>query len=294
MWVRSSPPLGTRVAWLLLLGPACAPEVVDAPVPDTIPDTGDPWYMPPEEAAETWSIVETEAAFQAALAIRVPTPEDIVATYVDFMSRGDGTCPGEPTYFDDIVGCETADGWRYAGIAGYSATVVEEPDGVVTQVALYGDFAMVDPEGRRFAEGGGLGIVEYLVNDGTQAYDGNLRGIFEYPGSDTSFADGLSALVYITAKRPPDGATTLGLDGGIGLANASLQFEALEVGADGCDGATGKIGIRDTFGRWYVLDFGETCATCGPVTITGGEALGEACLDLRPFAETYGARLFDE
>lgn len=294
MFERFFPVLGPCAAWVLLVGPGCAPGKQETPAPDPVSDTGAAWYVPPEEAGETWSVAETEAALQAALALRVPIPEDVVATYLDFMSRGDGICPGEPTYFDNITGCATDDGWQYAGIAGYAGTVVEEADARVTQAALYGDFAMVDPEGRRFAEGGSLGVLEYVAGDGTRTYDGNFRGIFEYPGSDTSFADGLSALVSITAKRVPEGTATLGLDGGIGLSTASLQFGALEVGADGCEGATGTIGIRDTFGRWYVLDFGEACATCGPVTITGGDAIGDACLDLRPFAQTYVARLFDE
>jgi hypothetical protein len=277
---------------MLAAGLGCAAPTLA--VDDTADGAGDTSvefydYEPP---SPEWTAGEARDAIEAALDGRRVTPWDVLDTYRLLVSLGTTNCPGPDGNFEQITGCTTADGYTYAGIAGYSGQDGSVGEPQVVQGTLYGDFEILTPDGLRFAEGGGASAVS--TTDATKAEDtfsGLLRGTFVYEGGGVSFADGYSALLYIDAGRSSHG-NWLTLDGGAGMDGTDIRFDALSVNAIGvCSaGASGAVEVRAPSGHWYTLTFSDDCTSCGPVTF-GGVKLGNECLDLDGFALAYTALL---
>lgn len=240
--------------------------------------TGDPEPL--------WNADEVGEQLSAFMAVGAPNPRDICDVFSNIMALGDDDCPGDPYNLSTVpAGCDTDDGFHYAGIGWYYASdwlSLEDGGQVDLSYSHGGDFEIFYPSGLRFAGGGGMSYM-------SEQEDGELKitSDFEVHGSwiDESRQDwlaaGFSGVYEATVTNYGDGDYGFTATGGIGLGSSHIFLdEATWDTTDACAGAlSGAIHLRDARGFWTVWDLGDDCDTCGTVTFHEDDDLGELCLD---------------
>jgi hypothetical protein len=289
--LRRSPSLRAWPGLVLALLPACAgPDPADSGENATT-DEPDEVYYTEGDVEPGWTAAEAREAMQGALARGLPLPSDIADTYVTLLAEGDARCPGLDGQISDIVGCTSDSGYFYAGVSGYGANHVDDTDVTIDQVTTWGDAEVRTPDGLRFGLGGSTTYRTVTHVDGSREYDGELSGTFDFPGSDTSLADGMSGVLDLYAMRAA-GKATLQLDGGIGVGDRAFAFDDFSSSSAECgDHPTGGMRLRDDAGRWYTLTWGDACTGCGDVVFDGRVDLGEECFDPGDFVNALVAEL---
>lgn len=261
--------------------PECAGACGDPadPAPDG-EDTAAMVYSS-EPPVPEWTAEDVGEQIEALVALGAPNPVDLAQIFGDLMTRGDELCPGDTSQFEQIPGCETADGYVYSGTA--FLTVGEwlfiDHDRVPIIWFHGGDFEIRRPDGTRFSGGGDLDYTtekgDALVSTFTLAGSWQDEARIDWLGQ--TFSGVYSAEVVRTET---DHAITL--SGGIGVGDLDLNFVDMAWDSSGpCAGAaTGALQVRGPRGYWYGWDLGHDCDACGAVTFHQDQDLGELCLDL--------------
>lgn len=251
---------------LLSLLLACTePDPGPAGPEDSAPVASPDWTGPP-----TLGAAEVAAEAQAALDVGLPDPDHLIYWLGWLFEQGiEGECPHmEGTYamLSTFSGCLSGTGWFFAGLTLFETV----EDGW----ELTGDGYAVDPQGEPFLLAGY--VRSYRYEDGWAARYGGMWG---YTG-----ADGWVAAVPDLVLETSEEAGVVRLEGGYGPGDAAVYFDDVSVG----ETLGGRMGVRDPGGGWYWFEVGTD--GCGEVDWYG-EALGEACVDLRGAVEDLQARM---
>lgn len=275
------------MVWVALLV-ACGPTAGDTATPPAV--EGEP---PP---APLFAATDAVAAMANGLQHGLPDPLDLFDTYLALMALGDTRCPGPGDQLIDTVvppsGCTSESGARYAGVS----VVMDEgdlnsgdPDYVARLVG--GDFAITDVEGETFDFGGQV-IWSAQAKDGEENILAQTAGTFAYAGGSPWLAAGVSTVLTMQVAARNEGASRLGLSGGLGTEGVDLWFDDLLFDADACpEGVpSGALEVRDPSGAWWTLAFANRCDGCGTLAYSG-QPDTEACMDLTGFYADSAAML---
>lgn len=247
-------------------------------------DSGDP---PPSDdtAADDlipptppWTADEVRTRLDSVMTGDWPSPAHLRDTYLSAMSHGDAACPGSTVELTDpstaMEGCTADSGWHYQGNAVYSAGETPGSTGG-SQWWISADFRITDPEGHLFMGGGGVSM-SHMSAGSSVIWHGQVYGTWRDEAQTGWLGDGLSSVLSMSVGGPP-GSLLIELDGGLGGKDNDVYFDQLTLGASGCDGASGLIGLHDGVGYWYWMDI--DCSSCGSLMYAETD-LGEICLSL--------------
>lgn len=246
------------------------------------PSKGDSAYVPDpgsEIAAAAlpdpaWDAEGVAEQINTTLALGIPDPTTTLHAYQDMWVGSDPDCPmslGAWSMTEIVTSCDADSGWVYAGVTGY------EP-GDDEDFWLMGDGYIQDGDGVVFTLAGEL---ERVTTDA--GWETKMTGQWQYPASAIPWIAGGTGLALWAAL----GADGVQLDGGYGVNDVNLNFDAVIVGP-GC--ASGIVWLRDPGGAWYVVTLADTCDACGTVAY-GDDELGDVCLNLDSAVIDLASRL---
>lgn len=231
-----------------------------------------------------WTAEEFGENLARIQAIGAPNPIDIGDAFVEIMAQGDEDCPGNGNELTTIpAGCDTDDGYHFAGIGWYYANEsVTFEDGSTLDLSFShgGDFEIIRPNGLRFAGGGGMAYI-------TTPEESGLSTSFDIHGSwvDEQRLDwlvtGFSGVFEATVTRGDNGDWSYTATGGMGMGDDHISLtNATWDSTDACEGRmSGSISVRDERGYWTEWQVGDDCDDCGEVVFHEDTDLGEYCMD---------------
>ncbi len=246
---------------------ACAQDTAVA-APDAVPDT---WPAAPA----TWGPAEVPAGIEAALGSGIAEPWGTVLAWLGLFDHADASCPNGDAWNlpIDYAGCETSDGWHFAG----TAELLRFDGTGVTGFQLSNDCEVIEPDGTRYF---GDGQLSMEAPTGSGRFWVNGSGTFAWPSAGGLLGSGHSMMLHMEGGLRAEGGT-LAVDGISAVAGAAVSFEGVAVDTESCAGGTGTIGLRDPSGGWHALVLDAACDGCGTVSYDGTET-GRACVDLAP------------
>ena len=249
-------PLALLVTW------GCTPAETRSSTP--LPEiTSDP--TPPSLTAQDFSDQLATALHE------LPDPGEALDYYVELMSFGDSTCPGDPLHMLDNAahGCTSEDGYFFSGVTYYEAGEWDDGE-VYVYETLAGDFWITSPNAEEFIEGGGHVVRAESESERNLEVQGSWNASL-----DTQWlADGFSGVFQATLY-----------DAGFSLYQAAISSGAVTFAISDvtvyaeCDWeGEGLFELRDENGNWYWMEL-SACDPCGEVWV-GDESIGTTCLDL--------------
>lgn len=176
-----------------------------------------------------------------------------------WVNSGTGGCPhgNNGTFNAPFDGCETEDGWWFAGLGVLVGDTNPEGRG---SFDLTGDFVMRDPDGVEFRSGG---IVR--VEQGDDQASLYIVGTWADGSQDTWIRDFSGTLDAVIAR---DSLTWVG-----GISRGDDRIFLDVVATPTC--TDGRVMVRDVDG-WHVVDLECSCG----VWSFEGDTMGELCVDL--------------
>lgn len=266
-------------------GPERASEAhTGAPAEDTVAMS---WST--EEPAPLLDAEAVAAALEAVVALGAPSGYDIAMAWLAHLDSGDPACPGDEAFMEfPAEGCTASSGAYFSGIGWYEVTEAEVgAEGELVELSFYhgGDFAILDPEGARFAGGGELRS-STTTEGATRTVALHMEGSWVEEGREGWLGAGFSA-VYEGEVLLAPGELSVTITGGLGVGEADLFLDGLAWSSAGdCAGQLrGALGLRDARGYWTRWELGERCDGCGALTFHDDQDLGELCLDLSAWGE---------
>lgn len=249
----------------------------------------------PDEAEPEWTAEQIGEQIQNFVDLGIPNGLDVGLAFFELMSLGDGTCPegDDPgTLITMPEGCDTVDGYHYAGIGWFNAIQgsIGEQDDMITSWSHGGDFEILRPDGSAFAGGGGMSFLSEPLDDGSYTFFGDVHGSWlDETRTDWLGLSYSSVIEYDGGSGGTEDSYWLNIVGGVGVGDQKLHFNDVSWDTEGtCAGVmTGAIHVRDSRGYWYVWDVGDDCDTCGTVTFHTSVDLGELCMDLTDYGAAY-------
>ena len=297
---------------LLVVLISCGSEVLPEAEPGQVTEPPSSYtYTPEEDSAHPLDLTSLEDSINTLFSELLDlNAAPAIHSYEVAMASSDDNCPA---YYEQngstfwYATCASDAGGAYDGYAFY--TLYEEYDlfGDGTPwdaIVLSGAADVVEPDGDRYHLGGAAYLGEAHIPE-ADLYISVTSGSFfaegdEVEGSWITSSSSPSLTLYGARYEAYDinimlmsGSTAVTL-----TALSAAQFNDLTLytpypGVYPCAEPSGSMGVRDTAGNWYSIEFdvvleGETytapdgtCDGCATV-FHGEEALGEVCIDPTP------------
>lgn len=254
---------------------ACTdPDATPAPVDTGVTTPGAARWPAPEATLDP---AEVPGRIESALALGVTEPWGLANTWFDLFEHADRTCPGGDEWNLPVNygGCDTEEGWHFAGTGTFSKSEGRQTGFETTQ-----DCEIVAPDGTRFYGTGSWGVSAPTESGN---YSIKASGGYQWPAGEGLLVDGYDVFLSQWGELDADGGT-VNLEGVLTQQGESLYFEGISAD-DTCPGGAGTIGLRDPSGGWFTLTFG--CDGCGDLSYDGAP-VGTGCVAL---ADTWAASI---
>lgn len=239
-----------------------------------------------EDPEPEWTAEDVGAQVETFFGWGMPVPYEVGTVFRELLESGDEDCPGDPQMLDELgTHCVSAEGYAYDGI-GWMVVESYSEGMLAYDWAHGGDFTITRPDGTIFGGGGGIAYQTTSDEDaGVLTHEADVHGTWIDDARSDWLGQEFSAVIQGVATGDI-GSRTLTLDGGMGVGDIDLAFEAFTFDQTGpCgDQPTGTIQVRDTRGYWYAWELGDDCDACGPVTFHEEVGLGDVCVELEPIA----------
>ena len=275
------PPLHAALA---LLAWGCAPPGEPTDGAGDVEDTAAMVYSTdvPEPA---FTAEEMGVELQEVMALGAPSLVTICETYASIMAEGTEDCPGLSTDLGTMPeGCDTEDGFHFAGIGWYNWASVVNMGGHDVAMAFShgGDYEILRPDGTRMAGAGGTAFLGTLQEGMISTSVIDVHGSWMATYRDDWLARGFSGVFEASLTTDLVDYYDFQISGGIGIGNTNLYLEdATWDPNDGCGGMfKGALSLRDDRGFWTRWEITDDCSTCGQVVFHQDQELGELCLDI--------------
>lgn len=257
-----------------LLALACT-----SPAPEPARDSaGEPLEIIAPELAPEWdpqALVDSAAGL---LAWGFPESETLRETYVEMMSHGDESCPGDAYQLNDdvVIGCYADSGYFYSGISTY---ISDDYEGGAKRI-FTAELWIIDDAGRKFTASGDTQYRRH--EDGWNTW---WTGSWVHDGAEGWLGEGISGEIYASKEG---GSFSLG--GYLDIGPNTAEIASLQFNQEHCPGEfSAQIWIRDPSGLWFLWE--APCGQCGSLSLDG-EVVGDAlCLDLMTPSTALIARM---
>lgn len=270
-------------------------QVLQSDTADTGEGEGESEVAEPPPLA---SIDAISAAVQTILVDAPPNGRELIALFVDLVSRGDlgedmESCPGiDLAFTTPTSSCTASTGWTYFGFAPYSDDIREKDGQTVHYVGIdQASFTITGPDGRTFSAGGGFTHIQETESE-SHAWTQAMMGTFLWSGDIPAWIHNGTQVGWHMAGERHGSHHTLHIEGPVAVGDNWLYIEAIDWDNTVCDGIpTAAIRVRDDVGRWYRWTSGQECDPCGEVVEMDSEtSLGEMCIDLAAALATLDSK----
>lgn len=215
---------------------------------------------------------EVAERVDGAIAAGIPRAEEVWLAYLELLyDHAQLDCPGGwndelQDYDSTMAGCETDEGWTFAGVTFRE----REVDGEGTREWMLGDGFVLSPDGDRGVLGGEIEWWRSHDGEWWSTVDGTWGWEWE-----AGWLEHTPSIAISISGEWEGREVTATLDGGLTLDGASVYFTAVAFDTNECAAApvSGAVSVRDDDGDWYTMTLAGDCSGCGD-----GE-LGEVCLD---------------
>jgi len=237
----------------------------------------------------TWDATQFQEQLETLIQVGPIRPNDVVESYLEYMTYGDEGCPGSTLHFDSsytLGGCWADSGAYFAGIAWLEVTEQRPDNGIYLDYSFGGDMTIRLPNGDTF-KGGGHMDVESTVDTNTyfRSTRFSMAGSWRDDVRTNWMGQGYSGYFWVEASVDAD-QFQIALDGGVDTGDITVQFSdlSLDDSRESCPSVPeGTIHIRGEEDYWYSWEVGEQCDYCGPVSFQDATIIDEFCYDLSEY-----------